>query len=790
MSAVFAWVRLDLRTRWRSLAALALLIAVAAVTVLAAIAGARRGESAMRRLQEQSAPVTALVAPGAKGMDWAAVRKMRQVDAMATLTMSGLSFEGVTESDEVFYLPDGTDLMRTLERPVLLDGRLPDPARADEAVVTSRFVTTYAKGVGASLVPLVDPPTLVPPHHEPWLPDRIRIVGVVRSSMLSDDPNSRGQIVLTPALMAAYRTHAGPPYVGAMVRLRGGVASLPEFRAELTRMTGANDLDVQDDSAPVARREDLTAFESRFLLALAAAALVAFCVVIGPLLVREVAATSARLQVPRALGMTPRQTVVAAAAGPVLAALLAGSASVVGAGLVSAWFPVGSAAAYEPTPGMLPDWPVLITGWVLVPALVLAGGLGAAAWAARRSLEIRPTTRSSALVTSLSRMGAPAPIIVGARMAVETGRGRTAVPARVALLGTTAGVVGIVTAFVFAGGVDEAVGNARRFGQIFSLGVFTESGRRTPGMERSLATIARDPDVVAVSDSRINVATATDAKHTPVLLLSVEPMLRTPDIVVVSGRMPGSPTEVALGPESAKAMGAAVGSQIVLKGDGPRRALTVTGLAFVVESWQNSHASGGWVTRDGFDRLFHDYMTAIGCIEVRRGVSPIAVLERLNPVLAGLGRDVPPLEQAPPPRRLGEIQQVRGLPDGLGAFLALLAIGAMADVLFTAVRRRRHDFGVLRALGMTRWQARTAVLTQAIVLAVVGLIFGLPLGLALGRWLWRIFSDYVPLEYAPPPAARLLAMLALLAPVAAALLAAWPGHQVARLRVHQVLRAE
>jgi hypothetical protein len=196
------------------------------------------------------------------------------------------------------------------------------------------------------------------------------------------------------------------------------------------------------------------------------------------------------------------------------------------------------------------------------------------------------------------------------------------------------------------------------------------------------------------------------------------------------------------------------------------------------------------VTRDGFDRLFHDYMTTIGYVEVRRGISPIAVRKRLNPILAGLGPDVPPLEQAPPPRRLGEIQQVRGLPDGLGAFLALLAIGAMADVLFTAVRRRRHDFAVLRALGMTRWQARTAVLTHAIVLAVVGLLLGLPLGLALGRWLWRIFSDYVPLEYAPPPAARLLAILALLAPVAAALLAAWPGHQVARLRVHQVLRAE
>jgi hypothetical protein len=146
---------------------------------------------------------------------------------------------------------------------------------------------------------------------------------------------------------------------------------------------------------------------------------------------------------------------------------------------------------------------------------------------------------------------------------------------------------------VFAGGVDEAVGNARRFGQIFTLGVFNENARRTPGMERSLATIANDPGVAAVNDTRINVATAADAKHTPVLLLSVEPMLRTPDIVVISGRIPASPTEVALGPESAKAMGAAVGSQVVLEGDGRRRALTVTGLAFVSRAGRTATPAEG-----------------------------------------------------------------------------------------------------------------------------------------------------------------------------------------------------
>jgi hypothetical protein len=73
----------------------------------------------------------------------------------------------------------------------------------------------------------------------------------------------------------------------------------------------------------------------------------------------------------------------------------------------------------------------------------------------------------------------------------------------------------------------------------------------------------------------------------------------------------------------------------------------------------------------------------------------------------------------------------------------------LAHALLSGARRRRQEFGILRALGMTGRVTRLAVLTQGIVLAVVGLVFGVPLGLAAGRALWRIFADYVPLQYAP-----------------------------------------
>jgi ABC-type lipoprotein release transport system permease subunit len=72
----------------------------------------------------------------------------------------------------------------------------------------------------------------------------------------------------------------------------------------------------------------------------------------------------------------------------------------------------------------------------------------------------------------------------------------------------------------------------------------------------------------------------------------------------------------------------------------------------------------------------------------------------------------------------------------------------------------------------------------------VGLAFGLPLGVALGQTLWRSVADTTPVEYVPPVALWALVLVTPVALVAAGLLAAWPSHRAASLRVAQVLRTE
>ena len=136
------------------------------------------------------------------------------------------------------------------------------------------------------------------------------------------------------------------------------------------------------------------------------------------------------------------------------------------------------------------------------------------------------------------------------------------------------------------------------------------------------------------------------------------------------------------------------------------------------------------------------------------------------------------------------VRDVAVLPLALSAFLAVLAVGAVGHALSIAVRRRRHELAVLRALGLTRRQSRLVIVTQATLLAVIGLAFGIPLGIALGRTLWRAAADMTPLAYQPPLALWALLLIAPLALVAANLLAAWPARRAARLRTGQILRTE
>jgi FtsX-like permease family/MacB-like periplasmic core domain len=800
MTLILAWLRLELRRKWRSLIVLTLLIAISTGTVLTAIAGARRGASAMDRLLEVTRPATALVQPTQHNFDWAAVRALPEVETLTVFPVTGYSIEGVPDLQPVgFFAPGDAEAMRTIERAVVLEGRLADPSRADEAVITPNFATTYGVGVGDTVtlklftIEGVDGffSRNIPP--QPTGPRvATRIVGVVRSLYFSDKVGDSGRLYHSPGLIATYRPNllgSGQfAYLNALVRLRAGAADLPAFRAHLAGMGNGSDIPVSDSSERVSHTQNVNDFESICLLVFGLAALAAATVLVGQLVARHAAASVSELRVLQGPGMTPRQIIAAATAGPMLASAVGATVGVVLTVGASWWMPFGAAATVEPAPGIDADWAVLATGWVLVFALALVGAASAAVLELTAATS-QGTPHRSAVASAAARAGLPVPVVLGTRFAFETGRGQGAVPVRPALLGAVTGVLGVLAAFTFSAGVADAGGNLGRFGQTFQLVAHIGSnGDDAVPSARVLAAMASDPDVVGITDVR---TTAAQSGTESVMLSSYDPVGRPMPVVLTAGRLPTAVDEVALAPRSARALGSAPGSVVELTGNAGRRSFTVTGTAFMPQGPHNTYADGGWLTPGGYDSIFTGFKDHVGLIALRPGADPAAVQARLRQAASA----VPDGQFAvflPPytPTELFEIRDVRVLPVVLGGFLAVLAVGAVGHALATAVRRRRRDVAVLRALGMTGCQARGVVIIQATVLAGVGLLFGVPLGVALGRTVWQAVANSTPLYYVPPVAFWALLLIVPLALVIVNLLAAFPGQRAARLPISEILRVE
>ena len=142
------------------------------------------------------------------------------------------------------------------------------------------------------------------------------------------------------------------------------------------------------------------------------------------------------------------------------------------------------------------------------------------------------------------------------------------------------------------------------------------------------------------------------------------------------------------------------------------------------------------------------------------------------------------------PLAVQNLEQLGGLPAGVAAIVGSIAVLALANALVVAVRRRRRDLAVLRAMGFTRRQTAVSVVVMALAIVAIGVVVGVPVGMAIGATLWRatasgafVLSDaYFRWE---------LLLLPVLGAVVIALVAATiPARQAAAQSSAEGLRAE
>ncbi len=242
--------------------------------------------------------------------------------------------------------------------------------------------------------------------------------------------------------------------------------------------------------------------------------------------------------------------------------------------------------------------------------------------------------------------------------------------------------------------------------------------------------------------------------------------------------------DVVLGTVAAQHLGLGPGDELVLEtGGGPR--------SFRVAATQTDYTAGGMsVTMDWpvARRVFS--LPGVHAFEVTAEPGQTAAAEQ---ALRQFCKDNGLMMQTNAEMLVRIQEKVGGVEGFLYALMALLFVVASLGVVNTLtmnVLEQTRDFGVLRAMGLRRAQARKMVLSQALLLAVVSLAPGVLIGLALA-WLMNLATEPLLGQHVPFRVDGVYLGLCLLAALAVALAAGLPpARRAARLAVIEALHYE
>ena len=819
-----AWpvLRAEWRARWGAWLALALVVGVAGGVVLAAASGAQRtGTAFTRLLQASHAADVAVVANGTgEGYDRALGR------------LPGVSGEardvGGAVGNLSLVLPDGARVPSpavevsadgrfgtSVDRFTVLAGRMFHPGSADEVVIDPQLAGDGVRP-GSTLRLLMAPAgARGTPVYSRAVQVRLRVVGVVLfgNQIVPVSPGDHfPELALSPAF---YRSRQGRLFpVGddeARVRLRPGtnLAAFARGAGDLARRyprtQGIQVINLADQQAKV---EQAIRPQADALALFAALAGLAVLVVIGQLLSRQLITGAADYPVLSALGTDRRQLFWLAVLRAGVVCTAGACVAVVIAVAASALMPIGPARLAEPDPGVQVNAVILGLGLVavaLLPVLVIApvAWHAAGAGSGRGAGQPEPAARSR-LASALAGLGGVPSAAMGARMALEPGRGRSAVPVRSALTGTTVAVAAVVAALVFGTSLARLVDTPRLYGQNWTLGLSLGFGSVSASGPRGAASfLAGVPGVAAYAGGNWG-QIRIDGQQ--VAAVGIRPLHHSVFLTLLDGVPPAGRRQIVLGARTMRGLGKRVGEFVsVQPAQGARPARmrivgeaifpsfgvgigTPTGLgdgAAVFAPLISPNTAGG-CSRDCYDFYLIRFRPGTPSTDIsalgRRFVSALTA--------AGCPAGTCQALTAARPAAISNYSRVRATPLVLGGLLALLAVALIAQALLTTIRRRRRDFAVVKTLGFRRRQVSAAVAWQATALTAVALLAGLPLGVAGGRWTWALFAGSVGVgSGATVPLSTVLLMIPI-ALLTANTIAVGPGWAAAQIKPAIALRNE
>src|SRR5438445_1139972 len=260
MRAVWVRARSDLRNHWRALVAMCLLAGLSGAVAVAAAIGASRTDSVSSRVIQKEDPTDIFYVPDYQDT------KLRFADIAALPVVSaayeirGFPVATPALQDLEVSAPHGGPLPSRFFK--MLDGRAPDPRRADEVMISFRTRDRYHWRVGSRVSFALADPSSDPSSGDvkPGPVVSVRVVGINAAS--GDLVGVAGPGMMTsPAFEREYTSKAATLELQTF-KLRRGQADLGAFEAGVRKLAGGKLIEyteIQSDLGQIKRSFHLQA---------------------------------------------------------------------------------------------------------------------------------------------------------------------------------------------------------------------------------------------------------------------------------------------------------------------------------------------------------------------------------------------------------------------------------------------------------------------------------------------------------------------------------------------------
>ena len=827
-----AWYRL--RGTWRhrrgGYLSIALMVGLVGGLGLGAVAGARRTQSSFPRYLAASNPsqlnvVTGVLNPlvGAAYNTALVQRISRLPHVKAVHSEVGLNvmllnadgslrtFPGFPpEAGEGVGSVDGEEI--TQDRATPVQGRLPDPGRADEVLMNQQSAQILHAHVGQRFLigiytnAQTELPTFGTPAVKPYRKVTITLAGIVDipRNLVQDDidaENSGYLAVFTPAFTRPLISCCAN-YSISYLQVSGGAEQVRAVQAGLRTVMPAGFPPPTVLADTVAKAERAVKPESIALGVFGGIAALAALLIAAQLVSRQLRVTADERAVLRAVGANPATTLGSDLLG-LVGAVVAGTVLSIGVAVgLSPLAPLGPVRAVGAGGGLSFDWTVLGGGGALLMLALLVMTVVLARRGAPHRVH-RPLTpsRATSAVARAASVGMPAPAVTGIRFALEPRAGRDPVPVRSAIVGAALAVMAVVGTTVFGSSLRTLVTHPALYGWNWDYMLSAGSGGGNIPEAQGTRMLNADRYVAAWAGAYVANGTL-DGLQVAALAEDPGASIQPP---ILSGHGLDEANQIVLGPVTLSQLHKHVGDTVVVSNALTRSStrLVIVGTATLPTlGGSGPHlemGTGALISATLLPPLaknpFNDPITGPQDIFVnlRPGADRAAALRSLQQIAQATTNNANFGVAVSPILRPAEIVNYRSLgttPAVLGGALAAGAVAALSLTLVASVRRRRREMAVLRTLGFTGRQLAATVAWQSSVAVIIGTVVGIPVGIAVGRTLWKVFAEEIHAVPTPTVPAMWMVLIAVAALVLANLVAAVPARIASRTPTVLFLRAE